>query len=189
MIRGMISVRGGVAIVAFCGFAALGCNPVGSLDLTQESPAAARPRNDTSLPPAYQNSQVRISDPRVIEEAERFKSWALKERGPASPQPLFGHVEILPSTQTVMPYGVGAFQQEPRLPVILITGPGWAALAPEAKEALVSRAFVNLSGRLSALRLSVSPKPTLTIQTPSGLVLGWINDLAEGRTNLHGEEQ
>jgi hypothetical protein len=124
-----------------------------------------------------------------MEAAQKFKDWALKERDTANPAPLFSRVEVLPSTQTVLPYGVGAFEQEPRLPVILTTGPGWSALAPEAKEALVAKAFLDLSERLRSLKLAASPRPTLTIQTPNGLVLGWINDLAEGRKNLHGDER
>ena len=48
--------------------------------------------------------------------------------------PLFSRVEVLPPTRTVLPYGVGAYQQEPRLPAILTIGPGWASQEPEEKE-------------------------------------------------------
>jgi hypothetical protein len=177
-----------VGLVVF-GFAASGCEPDASrIESGEIAPKIAAGAADR-LPLAYQNSQDKINDPRLTEEAQQFKAWALKQREGADPAPLFGRVEILPPTQTVLPYGVGAFQQESRLPVILTTGPGWAGLAPQAKETLVARAFDDLSDRLSALKLNPSPRPTLTIQTPSGLVLGWINDLAGSRKNLHGEGQ
>ncbi len=171
------------------GFAAVGCEPAGTRFETEALPSTKAPKNADRLPPAYQNSQEKINDPRLIEEAQHFKEWALNERpGPNAP-PLFSRVEVLSPTQTVLPYGVGSFQQEPRLPVILTTGPGWATLKPQEKEIRVATAFRAFSERLSALKLDPSPRPTLTIQTPSGLVLGWINDLDASRKNLHGEEQ
>lgn len=180
--------RSGIAALVISGLAALGCEPARTrVETGEPSPIAAG--NVDRLPPAYQNSQEKISDPRLVEVGERFKEWALNERQGKSPAPLFNRVEVLSPTQTVLPYGVGAFQQEPRLPVILTTGPGWAALAPQAKEALVARAFSDLWARIEGLKLNPSPRPTLTVQTPSGLVLGWINDLAASRKNLHGEGQ
>lgn len=179
-------LSGVIGLVAL-GFAALGCEPGGRRVETGEGSPTFAKDNADRLPLAYQNSQEKINDPRLIEEGRRFKDWAVNERrGPNAP-PLFSRVEVLPPTQTVLPYGVGAFQQEPRLPVILTTGPGWAALTPQAKETLIAQAFSDLSARLKALALNPSLRPTLTIQTPSGLVLGWINDLEESRKNLHGE--
>jgi hypothetical protein len=189
MIRWALSLRPCALVLGVAAVAALGCEPAGDRVATEKSPEPEGQRNNDSLPVAYQNSQTKIDDPRLIEEARRFKEWVLKERDAASRAPVFSRAEILPATQTVLPYGVGAFEQEPRLPAILTTGPGWAALTPDAKEALVTNAFVKLSEGLRALHLTVSPRPTLTIQTPKGLVLAWINDLVEGRKNLHGEEQ
>ena len=88
----------------------------------------------------------------------------------------------------MLPYGVGAYQQEPRLPAILTTGPGWASQEPEEKEAAAAQAFRKLSLGLEALKLDPPLRPTLTIQTASGLELAWINDLVEGRKNVHGDE-
>ena len=95
---------------------------------------------------------------------------------------------MLPPTQTVLPYGVGAYQQEPRLPAILTIGPGWASQEPEEKEAAAAQAFRKLSLGLEALKLDPPLRPTLTIQTPSGLELAWMNDLNEGRRNIHGDD-
>ena len=88
----------------------------------------------------------------------------------------------------MLPYGVGAYQQEPRLPAILTTGPGWASQEPEEKEAVAAQAFRKLSQGIEALKLDPPLRPTLTIQTPSGLELAWMNDLNEGRKNIHGDE-
>ena len=108
--------------------------------------------------------------------------------GGARTGPLFSRVEVLPPTRTVLPYGVGAFQQELRLPTILTTGPGWASQNPEEKEAVAAQAFRELSQGIEALKLDPPLRPTLTIQTPSGLELAWMNDLDEGRRNIHGDD-
>ncbi len=183
------SLKRDLARLAVLGLAVEGCDPVSPRLETEEIRRANTTANAAQLPPAYRNSQDRINDPRLLELAERFKEWALKQRAGASQAAIFGGAEVLPPTQTVLPYGVGAFQQEPRLPAILTTGPGWAELKPDEKEARVAAAFGELSGRLDALKLNPSPRPTLTLQMPSGLVLGWINDLSGGGKNLHGEEQ
>ncbi len=177
-----------LARLAVLASAVAGCEPAGAPLETEVLQRATTAAQAEQLAPAYQNSQDKINDPRLIDLAERFKDWALKQRAGANQTLLFGRAEVLPPTQTVLPYGVGAFQQEPRLPAILTTGPGWAALTPEDKEASVAAVFSELSRRLQALKLDPSPRPTLTIQMPSGLVLGWINDLMPGRKNLHGEE-
>ena len=48
---------------------------------------------------------------------------------------------------------------------------------------MAAQAFRQLAGGLEALKVDppLRLRPTLTMQTPSGLVLGWINDLIEGR--------
>jgi hypothetical protein len=90
--------------------------------------------------------------------------------------------------RTVQPYGVGAYQQEPRLPVILTTGPGWAALKPPEKEEMAAQAFQDFSERLQALQREPPLQPTLTIQTSQGMELAWINHLDPSGKNVHGDE-
>ena len=150
--------------------------------------AGTPPQRPTAkqLPPAYLRSQ--INDPMLREVAQKFKTWVLARRSGADQPPFFSRVEVLIPTQTVLPYGVGAFQQELRLPAILTTGPGWADLKPEEKEAQVVQVFRELSERLAALKRDQPLRPTLTIQIPQGIVLGWINALDEGRKHLHGED-
>jgi len=183
------SLSRALARLAVLGFAVAGCEPASTPLETEVPRRASTAEKGERLPPAYQNSQDKVNDPRLVELAQQFKTWVLQQQAGANQVPLFSRVEVVPSTQTVLPYGVGAYQQEPRLPAILTTGPGWAALKPEEKEAKVAEAFQELSGRLEALKLDPSPRPTLTIQMPSGLVLGWINGLIKGRKNLHGDEQ
>jgi hypothetical protein len=96
---------------------------------------------------------------------------------------------VLPLTQTVLPYGVGAYQKEPRLPVILMIGRGWATLSPEEKELAAAQAYRKISLELEALKIDPPIRPTVTIQAQSGLVLGWITELVEGRKNIHGDDQ
>lgn len=95
---------------------------------------------------------------------------------------------MLPPTQTVLPYGVGAYEQELRLPTILTTGPGWASRNPEEKEAVAVQVFRELSQGIEALKLAPPLRPTLTIQTPSGFEIAWMNHLDEGQRNIHGDD-
>jgi hypothetical protein len=156
-------------------FTALGCQPV------PPPPAPA----GQELPPAYTSRQ--ITDPTLRQLAEELQNWALKQVGLGG-QPLYSRAEVLAPVQTVMPYGVGAYQQEPRLPVILTTGPGWAGLARADKEAKVAEMFRTLTAKLETFKVQPPLRPTLTIQTPQGLELGWINYLDPNGKNLHGDE-
>jgi hypothetical protein len=143
--------------------------------------SAADARN---LPPAYTRDLV--LDPELIGIARSFTTWVEGQR--AGDQPVFGRIETLPPAPTLLPYGIGTYQKEMRLPVILITGTGWSALTPEGREEIASRAFRQLSDRLAADAKVHPVLPTLTIQTPEGLELGWINQLEPGRKLLHGED-
>jgi hypothetical protein len=138
-----------------------------------------------ALPPAYTSNQ--ITDPALRQVAGEIQTWAAQQAG-AGRQPLYSQAEVLPPTQTVQPYGVGAYQQEPRLPVILTTGPGWTTLQPAEKEAMVAQAFRDFSERLQALKRQPALRPTLTVQTPQGMELAWINQLDPSGNNVHGDE-
>jgi hypothetical protein len=165
-----------------------GCGPTITELETKVLPEPTRPPSVQGLPDAYPRSQ--INDPRLRALAQEFQTWALQQETGGTPAaPLFSRVEVQPPTRTVLPYGVGAYQQEPRMPAILTTGPGWTSQEPEEKEAAAAQAFRKLSLGLDALQLDPPLHPTLTIQTPSGLELAWINDLVDGRKNVHGDEQ
>ena len=137
------------------------------------------------LPPAY--TRDKIVDPKLAEVARAFTTWAgsQKVQGAAT----FGKVEVLPPAPTLLPYGVGTYQKQLRLPAILITGPGWRALASEDREALAARAFQELSRLLEISACSPAVRATVTIETPQGLQLTWINELEPGRKLLHGEDE
>lgn len=144
---------------------------------------AAAPQGE--LPPAYTSN--RIIDPALGEASEAIHAWAQKRTG-AEGKPLYGKVEVLPPAPIVQPYGVGVFQQEMRLPVIFTTGPGWEGLTPAEKEDAVALAFRELSERLLAVKHEPPLKPTLTVQTPKGLELSWINHLDPEEKNVHGDD-
>lgn len=165
--------RIGLAALTMVWLAASGC---------QRTPPGAATQ---ALPPAYTSHQ--LTDPALRQVAEEIQSWAVQQVG-AGRQPLYGRVEVLPPVQTVQPYGVGAYQQEPRLPVILTTGPGWAGLKLEDKEAKVAEMFRTLTAKLEALKRQPTLRPTLTLQTPQGMELAWINHLDPSGKNLHGDE-
>ena len=135
------------------------------------------------LPPAY--TRDKILDPKLAEVARAFTAWAGEQKVKAGA--VFGKVEVLPPAPTLLPYGIGTYQKQPRLPAILITGPGWRTLAGDDREALAARAFQELSRLLESSASAVAVPATLTIQTPQGLELGWINELEPGRKLLHGE--
>ena len=147
-----------------------------------ERPAVA-PAGD--LPPAY--TRDKIIDPKLADVARAFTAWAGEQKVQAGA--VFGGVEVLPPAPTLLPYGIGTYQKELRLPAILITGPGWRALAGDDREALAARAFQELSRLLESSASASVVRATVTIQTPQGLELCWINDLEPGRKLLHGEDE
>jgi hypothetical protein len=134
------------------------------------------------LPPAY--TRDKIVDPRLAEIARSFAVWLENQK--AGEAKIFLRFQVLPPAPTLLPYGIGTYQKERRLPVILITGPGWPALSPAECEDIATRAFQEISDQLATMGPRHSIKPTLTIQTPLGLELGWINQLEPGRKLLHG---
>jgi hypothetical protein len=121
----------------------------------------------------------------VAEAARGFTAWA--EQQQIGNKPVFGQVEVLPPVPTLQPYGIGTYQKVSRLPVILTTGPGWAALPTGRREAVVVAAFTDLSDRLAGAKADPPLRPTVTVQTPEGLELAWVNDMTPGRRLLHGD--
>jgi hypothetical protein len=173
---------------AIVGMAASACSPTTTGLESRVLPEPKRPAAAQELPLAYPRSQ--ITDQRLRAVAAEFTNWALKQgTAAANPAPLYSRVEVLPPTQTVLPYGVGAYQKELRLPAILIVSRAWAKQTPDEKEAAAAQAFRKLSLDLDALKIDPPMRPTLTIQSQSGLVLGWITDLVEGRKHIHGDDQ
>ena len=153
-----------LAVLGF--FAAAGCRP------SAPPPAAA------DLPPAY--PRATITDPKVAATAKAFTAWAAEQQ--TNGQPVFARVEVLPPVPTLLPYGIGTYQKEPRLPAILTTGPGWDALPADRREAAAAAAFTELATQLAA-----PLRPTVTVQTRDGTELAWINELPPGRKLLHGD--
>jgi len=141
------------------------------------------PKGD--LPPAYTSN--RITDPALGEVSNEIHAWAVERTG-AEGKPLYEKVEVLPPAPIVQPYGVGVFQQEMRLPVILTTGPGWDGLTAAEKEDAVASAFREFSDRLLVVKREPPLRPTLTVQTPEGLELSWINHLDPTEKNVHGDD-
>jgi hypothetical protein len=188
MTRGLKSDKIALNLLSLLGLAVFGCGPTITELESRFLPEPKPPDSIENMPAAYARSQ--INDPGLRALGGEFQTWALKQQtqGP-SPAPLFTRVEVLPPVLTVLPYGIGAYEQEPRLPVVLTIGPGWRTQEPEEKEAMAARVFGELSRRLEALSLRPPLRPTLTIQTQSGLVLSWINDLVKGRRNVHGDEE
>jgi len=134
------------------------------------------------LPPAY--TRDKILDPKLAEVARALTAWAGEK---VQARAVFSRVEVLSPAPTLLPYGIGTYQKQLRLPVILTTGPGWRDLAGDDREALAARAFQELSRLLDSSASAAAVQATLTIQTPQGLELCWINELEPGRKLLHGE--
>lgn len=141
---------------------------------------APTPPAAADLPPAYTSNQ--ITDPELRMVADGIRAWASERKG-AGEEALYSRAEVLPPVPIVQPYGIGVFQQEERLPVIFTTGPGWSGLKLEEKEVVVAQAFRDITERLQAL------KPTLTIQTPQGMELSWINHLDSNGHYVHGDDE
>ena len=118
-----------------------------------------------NLPPAY--TRDKILDPKLAEVARLFTAWVESQKIQAGA--VFSRVEVLPPAPTLLPYGIGTYQKQMRLPAILITGPGWHALSGDEREALASRAFEELSRQLQA----VSSTPTVGRRSPSRRRKDW----------------
>ncbi|MBN9522132.1 hypothetical protein J0H58_27040 [bacterium] len=144
---------------------------------------AAPPPAPADLPPAY--PRATITDPKVAGAARGFTEWAGQQQ--AGDRPVFGRIEVLPPVPTLQPYGIGTYQKVLRLPVVLTTGPGWAALPADGREAVTAAAFADLAGRLAGAGITPPLRPTVTLQTPEGLELAWVNDAPPGRRLLHGD--
>jgi hypothetical protein len=141
--------------------------------------------NSGGMPPAY--ARDKILDPKLAEAARAFTAWAVDQKVGA--KPVFGRVETLPPAPTLLPYGIGTYEKQARLPAILITGPGWPDLSRDDREALAASAYRELSRLVESTAVDPPVRATVTIQTPQGLELAWINELEPGRTLLHGEDQ
>lgn len=114
-----------------------------------------------------------------------IREW-VDSRKTADGVPKFGKTEILAPASIVMPYGVGMFQQEMRVPIILTTAMGWKSLQSEEKEKEVTQAFEEFKKILQ--QCSIPRKPSLTLQTPQGLEISWVNDIQKGQKLVFGDE-
>ena len=141
------------------------------------------PMPDGILSPAYPKSD--ITDPALVDASKQIHSY-VNARKSASGDPLFSKTEILAPAKIVLPYGVGVFQQELRLPVILTTNKGWRTLKQEEKEMEVKSAFQQMLTILQKMKTPL--KPSLTIQTPQGLEISWINELNGSGKLVFGDE-
>lgn len=161
---------------------AVGCRPV---DPPPVPPADPPPANmpPANMPPVYPRST--ISDPNIAKAASEFAQWVSQQQVDGTS--IFEKVEVLPPVQSLEPYGIGTYQRELRLPVILTTGPAWDSLSEEHREKVTAKMFTELSGRLEAARPESPLRPTVTVQTPQGLELAWVNKLTPGRRLLHGD--
>jgi hypothetical protein len=146
-------------------------------------PAAPPPVPTTDMPPVYPRST--ISDPRVAEVASEFAKWGDQQQFDG--KPAFQKIEVLPPVQSLEPYGIGTYQRSLRLPVVITTGPGWDGLPADHREEVTAALFTKLLNQLEAARPEPAIRPTVTIQTPEGLELAWVNSLSPGRRLLHGD--
>jgi hypothetical protein len=166
------SLRMTLLALSMLGLLVSGCEP----------PKPSRP---ASMPPAYTSNK--ITDPALRKVADDVKAWAAKQVD-GNQKPIYTTVEVLPPVPIVQPYGVGVFQEEMRLSVILTTGPGWGGMKLDKKEAAVAAAFRYITERLKSVDHEPALKTTLTVQTPQGMELTWINHLDPSRKNVHGDE-
>ncbi len=141
------------------------------------------PMPDGILSPAYPKSD--ITDPALVDASKQIHSY-VNARKSAAGDSLFSKTEILAPAKIVLPYGVGVFQQELRLPVILTTNKGWRTLKQEEKELEVKSAFQQMLTILQKMKTPL--KPSLTIQTPQGLEISWINELNGSGKLVFGDE-
>lgn len=141
------------------------------------------PMPDGNLPPAYPRSD--ITDPVLVDASKQIQTY-INGRKAASGDLFFSKTEILAPAKIVLPYGVGVFQQELRLPVILTTNKGWRTLKQDEKEMEVKLAFKQMLNILQ--KMNTSLKPSLTIQTPQGLEISWVNELNGGNKLVFGDE-
>lgn len=145
--------------------------------LTGCSQPAAEPVGQAveNLPPAYPRNV--ITDPATIRAAKALETTIREQKSDGLA--LFSVVEIVPPTRTVLPYGVGRYEQQIRLPVILTTGPAWTKLDGPAREKVVRKAQTDCLAVLA--REGCKLPLTLTVQEPSGWQVSWLNEPSAGQ--------
>ena len=146
-------------------------------------PEPVQPRGPVGdLPPAYPRSA--ITDPATVRAIQVLEAMVARLQDPDK-QPLYSAVEIMPPTRTVLPYGVGRYEQQVRLPVILTTGMGWGKLDSTARETQVRKIHADC---LAVLQREGCKLPlTLTVQEPRGWQVAWLNDANPGKTIFVGD--
>jgi len=138
-----------------------------------------------ALPPAYTSNQ--LTDPALVEVAHGIETWG-SQQVDANQKSLYSRIEVLSPVPIVQPYGVGVFQHEVRLPAIFTTGPGWAGLKAAEKETVIAKTYTQISGLLKTLKREPPLQATLTVQTPQGMELTWLNRLEPNGKNVHGDD-
>lgn len=139
--------------------------------------------NETIGEPVYPRSA--ISDPGILKVAGLIRDLALRKRT-ADGAELFSGCDILPPAKSVLPYGVGQYEQQLRLPVILTTSAAWEKLNAESRR-------TALTGLREAAERFASDVPglngpTITVVNSRGWQVAWLNGpVPDGRMFLGDE--
>lgn len=147
------------------------------------APAPVAPANEFIGEPVYPRSA--ISDPGILRAAGLIRDLALRERT-ADGAELYSACDILPPAKSVLPYGVGQYEQQLRLPVILTTSAAWEKLNGESRReklAGLREAAERFTSEVAGLK-----GPTITVVNPRGWQVAWLNGPpSEGRMFLGDE--
>jgi len=147
------------------------------------APAPVPADHEATGEPVYPRSA--ISNPGVLRVAGLIRDLALRERTTAGAE-LFSACDILPPAKSVLPYGVGQYEQQLRLPVILTTSPAWDKVSAESRR-------VALAGFREAAERFTADVPelkgaTITVVNSRGWQIAWLNGTAHDGRMFLGDE-
>ena len=147
------------------------------------APAHVPLDNGTTGEPVYPRSA--ISNPAILRVAGLIRELALRERT-ADGAELFSSCEILPPARSVLPYGVGQYEQQLRLPVILTTSPAWEKMPAESRRIALA-GFREVAERSTA-NVPELKGPTITVVNSKGWQIAWLNGVAHDGRMFLGDE-
>jgi hypothetical protein len=138
---------------------------------------------EASAEPVYPRST--ISDPETKRVAAIVRNLFL-ERQTRKGEKLFSSCDILPPARSVLPYGVGQYEQQLRLPIIVTTATAWDRLDGPGRRSILAdlhESSIRYIAEVPALK-----GPSITVVNSKGWQVAWLTSLSTADGMFLGDE-